>query len=83
MEALTTESAAQGALVSQLGPTAWVVVCTLIIVACALYSIVLIYHWFSYSMNARVAQAATAVYLVIGVVFIISLIVHTVTLATL
>jgi len=81
MDIYTSNSLAQ--VISGTGNMTWFIIFLAVMIFFALYSTVLIFHWFSFSMHTRTAILATSIYLVISAVFVFSMLVSVVTLATL
>ncbi|MBL4644719.1 MAG: hypothetical protein JKX80_02530 [Candidatus Pacebacteria bacterium] len=69
--------------VTGLNSSVWMAIFLAMILFFIVYSAVLIYHWFTFSMNKRTTIMATLAYIVISAVFIFSMLVSVVTLSTL
>ena len=82
MDSLTSAAQANGAI-SGLGASVWPILFFAVLLFFLVYSAVLIYHWFTFSMNKRVAVMATVLYTVISAVFVFSMLSSVVTLVTL
>ncbi|MAZ67517.1 hypothetical protein CL652_01970 [bacterium] len=84
MDVYTSTSVAQANSVwGNLGPSVWTAIFFAIAVFFAVYSAILIFHWFSFSMRSRRAIMATVLYLGVSSVFIFSMLASIITLTTL
>lgn len=83
MDIYTSNALAQASGIAGLGSSVWLVVLLAVMVFYTVYSGVLIFHWFSFSMRARTAVVATILYLSVSVVFVFSMLASVVTLTTL
>ena len=82
MNGLTSAAQANGAITG-FGSAVWPVLFFAVFIFFLVYSAVLMYHWFTYSMKSQVAVMVTIIYLVISAVFVFSMLASVVTLATL
>lgn len=83
MDMYTSSLTAQASSALGLGASVWVIVFFAIMAFFIVYSSILIFHWFSYSMRARTAVMATMLYIGVSAVFIFSMLASMVTLTTL
>lgn len=81
MDVNTSLQVAQSA--TSIGSSLWPIVFLAVMVFFVVYSAVLIFHWFSFSMHTRTAIVATISYLVISAVFVFAMLASVVTLTTL
>lgn len=58
----------------------WWAVTGIVLIFFLVYSAILVYHWFAYSMRPSVSIIATILYIVISAVFLFSLIAYTLAL---
>lgn len=61
-------------------PSLWWAVTGVVLIFFLVYSAILVYHWFAYSMRPSVSIVATILYIVISAVFLFSLIAYTLAL---
>lgn len=83
MDVYTSSVTAQASSALGLGASVWIVVFLAVMVFFIVYSSILIFHWFSYSMRARTALMATVLYIGVSAVFVFSMLASMVTLTTL
>ena len=63
-----------------LDPSVWVGILAAVLLFFLVYSLVLIFHWFSFSMRGRTAVMATVLYVAVSAVFLFSMFTSVVTL---
>jgi hypothetical protein len=84
MDIYTSASLAQtNSGLSNLSPSVWMIIFFSVVGFFLIYSAILIFHWFSFSMRMRKAVMATILYFGVSAVFIFSMLVSVVTLTTL
>jgi len=84
MDIYTSSAVAQASSAAgNLGPSVWMAVFLAVMLFFIVYSAVLIYHWFTFSMYTRTAVMATFAYAGISAVFVFSMLASVVTLTTL
>ena len=81
MDVNTSLSSAQA--IAGIGNSLWPTIFLAVMLFFVVYSAVLIYHWFAFSMHARTAVMATVSYLAISAIFIFGMLASVVTLTTL
>lgn len=72
-----------GVALGSIGPSVWLAVFLAVLILFVVYSIILMYHWFTFSMNARVATMVTILYSVISAVFVFAMLASTLSLMAL
>lgn len=84
MDVYTSTSVAQAnSALGSLGPTVWSTIFFAVTAFFLIYSAILIFHWFSFSMRTRRAIMATILYFAVSAVFIFSMLASVITLTTL
>jgi len=79
----STSLAQANSALGNLGPSVWPTIFFAVMVFFFLYSAILIFHWFSFSMSSRRAVMATILYIGVSAVFIFAALASVVTLSTL
>ena len=80
MEIYTSSAVAQA---SSAVSAVWMPMFFAILVFFLFYSVILVYHWFTYSMHARAAIMATTAYFILSAVLLFSMLSSAVTLSLL
>ena len=79
----TSASASAHPVLASIAPPVWFAIFLAVFILVVVYSVILMYHWFTFSMNVRVATMVTILYSVISALFIFVMLASTLSLMAL